>query len=133
MLIVAVIIAVALLRVVVQVSQLMVFGAINPMHPQEFERIFGMLMTLLIALEFNHSIHAIVDRQHRIVQVKTVVLISILALLRRFHRPRPRRRVVRGDRRGHGIGRARPGYRLLAHARARRSPRRRQRQDITAE
>jgi len=84
MLFVAVIIAVALLRVVVQVSQLLVFGAINQLHPQEFERIFGMLMTLLIALEFNHSIHAVVDRQHRIVQVKTVVLISILALLRRF-------------------------------------------------
>jgi uncharacterized membrane protein (DUF373 family) len=84
MLFVAVIIAVALLRVVVQVSQLLVFGAINPLHPQEFERIFGMLMTLLIALEFNHSIHAVVDRRHRIVQVKTVVLISILALLRRF-------------------------------------------------
>ncbi|MCU1277440.1 MAG: hypothetical protein JWM53_986 [bacterium] len=84
MLFVAVIVAVTTLRLVVQISQLMWFGAINPLQPQELGRIFGMLMTVLIALEFNHSIYGVVERRHRIVQVKTVVLISILTLLRRF-------------------------------------------------
>jgi uncharacterized membrane protein (DUF373 family) len=84
MLFVAVIIVVASLRLVVQVSQLLWFGALDPLHPQELERIFGMLMTVLIALESNHSIHGAVDWRQRVVQVKTVVLISILTLLRRF-------------------------------------------------
>jgi hypothetical protein len=35
-------------------------------------------------MEFNHSILQAMDRLHRIIQVKTVVLISILALARKF-------------------------------------------------
>jgi uncharacterized membrane protein (DUF373 family) len=84
MLFVAVIIAVAALRLVVQTSLLLWSGVLDPLHPEELGRIFGMLMTVLIALEFNHSIHGAIDRRHRVVQVKTVVLISILTLLRRF-------------------------------------------------
>ncbi len=84
MVLVAVIIAVALMRLVVRVGQLVLSGTLNPLRPQEFESVFGMLMTLLIAMEFNHSIYGVVERRHRIVQVKTVVLISMLALLRRF-------------------------------------------------
>jgi uncharacterized membrane protein (DUF373 family) len=61
-----------------------VFGALNPLSHQEFEVIFGMIMTLLIAMEFNHSILQTIERLHRIIQVRTVVLISILALVRKF-------------------------------------------------
>lgn len=41
-------------------------------------------MTLLIAMEFNHSILQAMERLHHIIQVTTVVLISILALARKF-------------------------------------------------
>ena len=41
-------------------------------------------MTLLIALEFKHSIIRVALRRESIVQVKTVVLISLLALSRKF-------------------------------------------------
>ena len=41
-------------------------------------------MTLLIALEFKHSIIRVALRRASIVQVKTVVLISLLALSRKF-------------------------------------------------
>jgi uncharacterized membrane protein (DUF373 family) len=81
---IAIIIAIALLRLVVTIVQLLVFGALNPLDHQEFETIFGMIMTLLIAMEFNHSIVQSMERLHRIIQVKTVVLISILALARKF-------------------------------------------------
>ncbi|MCU1283480.1 MAG: hypothetical protein JWM53_7026 [bacterium] len=84
MLLVAVIIAAALLGLVAQIARLVWLGALNPLHPQELGRVFGMLMTVLIAMEFSHSIHGAADRQQRIVHVKTVVLITILALLRRF-------------------------------------------------
>ena len=81
---IAVIVAVALLRLVITVCQLLVWGALNPLSHEEFQVIFGMIMTLLIALEFSHSILQSVERLHQIVQVKTVVLISILALVRKF-------------------------------------------------
>lgn len=81
---IAAIIAIALFRVVVTILQLLVFGALNPLNHEEFEVIFGMIMTLLIAMEFNHSILQSIERLHRIIQVKTVVLISILALARKF-------------------------------------------------
>jgi uncharacterized membrane protein (DUF373 family) len=83
-LLIALIIAIALFRLLVTVFQLLVFGALNPLSHQEFEVIFGMIMTLLIAMEFNHSILQTMERLHRIIQVKTVVLISILALVRKF-------------------------------------------------
>jgi uncharacterized membrane protein (DUF373 family) len=83
-LLIALIIAIALFRLLVTVFQLLVFGALNPLSHQEFEVIFGMIMTLLIAMEFNHSILQTIERLHRIIQVRTVVLISILALVRKF-------------------------------------------------
>ncbi len=81
---IAVIIAIALFRLVATIFQLLVFGALNPLNHEEFEVIFGMIMTLLIAMEFNHSILQAMERLHRVIQVKTVILISILALARKF-------------------------------------------------
>jgi uncharacterized membrane protein (DUF373 family) len=81
---IAVIIAIALFRLLATIFQLLVFGALNPLNHQEFEVIFGMIMTLLIAMEFNHSILQAMERLHRVIQVKTVILISILALARKF-------------------------------------------------
>ena len=81
---IALIVAVALLRLVITVCQLLVWGALNPLSHEEFQVIFGMIMTLLIALEFSHSILQSVERLQQVVQVKTVVLISILALVRKF-------------------------------------------------
>jgi uncharacterized membrane protein (DUF373 family) len=43
-----------------------------------------MIMTLLIALEFKHSIIRVALRRSSIVQVKTVVLIALIALSRKF-------------------------------------------------
>jgi uncharacterized membrane protein (DUF373 family) len=43
-----------------------------------------MVMTLLIALEFKHSIIRVVMRAEGVVQVKTVILIALLALSRKF-------------------------------------------------
>jgi Phosphate-starvation-inducible E family len=53
---IAIIIAVALFRLVTIVLQLLVSGLLNPLSHLEFEVIFGTVMTLLIAMEFNHSI-----------------------------------------------------------------------------
>ena len=42
------------------------------------------MMTVLIAMEFKHSIIRVAVRSESIIQVKTVILIAILALGRKF-------------------------------------------------
>lgn len=49
-----------------------------------FQKSFGMIMTLLIAMEFKHSILPILERKSAIVQVRTVLLIALLAIARKF-------------------------------------------------
>jgi uncharacterized membrane protein (DUF373 family) len=49
-----------------------------------FQTLFGTIMTLLIAMEFKHSIIPAALRQESVVQVKTVILIALLALSRKF-------------------------------------------------
>jgi uncharacterized membrane protein (DUF373 family) len=60
---------------------------LNPFTPVSFtgfQSIFGMIMTVLIALEFNHAIISILHRKDSIVQLRTVILIALLAMARKF-------------------------------------------------
>src|ERR1700704_3156699 len=60
---------------------------LNPFAPVDaasFQFIFGMIMTVLIALEFNHAIMSILHRKESIVQLRTVILIALLAMARKF-------------------------------------------------
>jgi uncharacterized membrane protein (DUF373 family) len=83
-LIIAFVIALALLQLLARVVPLLLSGALDPLDHEVFQGLFGMIMTLLIALEFKHSIIRVALRRESIVQVKTVVLISLLALSRKF-------------------------------------------------
>lgn len=49
-----------------------------------FQSLFGSIMTLLIAMEFQHSIIKVIERREHIIQTKIVVLIALLALTRKF-------------------------------------------------
>jgi uncharacterized membrane protein (DUF373 family) len=83
-LVIAVVIALALVQLIIRVLPLLISGAIDPLDHEVFQTLFGMIMTLLIALEFKHSIVRVALRRSSIVQVKTVVLISLIALSRKF-------------------------------------------------
>jgi uncharacterized membrane protein (DUF373 family) len=83
-LIVAMLIALALVQLFVRVVPLLLTGALDPLDHETFQGLFGMVMTLLIALEFKHSIVRVALRRESIVRVKTVVLIALLALSRKF-------------------------------------------------
>ncbi len=52
--------------------------------PDTFRNLFAGVLTVLIALEFNHSIVQVIERKQSIVQVRIVVQIAILALVRKF-------------------------------------------------
>lgn len=49
-----------------------------------FQRFFELILTVLIALEFNHSLAEVVKGRGSLVQVKIVVLIGILVVVRKF-------------------------------------------------
>jgi uncharacterized membrane protein (DUF373 family) len=59
-------------------------NAIDPANQAVFQAIFGMVMTVLIALEFKHSMLGVLERKGHVVQVQAVVLIALLALVRKF-------------------------------------------------
>lgn len=82
--VIAAVIVSALFRLIEKVYQLLIVGALDPAEPAMFQTVFGMIMTLLIALEFKHSIIKVVARQESIIQVKTVLLIALLAISRKF-------------------------------------------------
>lgn len=77
-------ILVALYRLTIKVYEAVFITPIDPIEPAFFQSLFGMIMTLLIAMEFKHSILRVVARKDSIIQVKTVLLIAILAISRKF-------------------------------------------------
>lgn len=83
-LVIAAVVALALVQLLIRVVPLLLSGSIDPLEHEVFQALFGTIMTLLIALEFKHSIIRVALRRESIVQVKTVVLISLIALSRKF-------------------------------------------------
>ena len=81
---ISIVIAVALVNVLQTVFELLRLGLLDPSRPEVFQSIFGMIMIVLIALEFNHTILGLLERGRSIVQVRAVVLIALLAVLRKF-------------------------------------------------
>jgi uncharacterized membrane protein (DUF373 family) len=82
--VIAVIVLVSLLQLVQIVFRLLLVDAFNPLDHKVFQSVFGMIMTLLIAMEFKHSIVRVALRRDSIIQVKTVILIGLIALARKF-------------------------------------------------
>ena len=83
-LLISLIIVAALAYLMIRVIVLFVYGHLDPAEQNIFQAVFGMIMTVLIALEFNHSILGVLERKHSIIQLRTVVLIALLALVRKF-------------------------------------------------
>lgn len=82
--VIAVIIMVSLFQLISIVFTLLVLDAFNPLDHKVFQSVFGMIMTLLIAMEFKHSIVRVALRRDSVIQVKTVILIGLIALARKF-------------------------------------------------
>src|SRR5438093_1875402 len=78
------IILVALYRLASTVFVGMLSGILDPLDQKVFQNVFGEILTLLIALEFNHTLQYVVRREQSIIQTKIVVLIALLATARKF-------------------------------------------------
>ncbi len=82
--IISLVVLFALLQLLVNIYSIFISGVLNPMDYKIFQAIFGMIMTLLIAMEFKHSIIKVLERQSHIIQVKSIILLALLALARKF-------------------------------------------------
>lgn len=82
--VISVVIVIALWTLIQEIFMLMSKGVFEPLDHRVFQMVFGMIMTLLIAMEFKHSILEVMQRRAHIIQVKTVILIALLALARKF-------------------------------------------------
>ena len=56
----------------------------DPTDHAVFQAVFGMIFTVIIALEFKRSLLVLAERGETIVQVRTVVLIAMLAVVRKL-------------------------------------------------
>jgi uncharacterized membrane protein (DUF373 family) len=83
-LLIAAVIAVALWRLTYDVVDTLVLRSLNPLEHGVFQEVFGEILTVLIALEFNHTLRYVVTRERGIIQAKIVILIAVLALVRKI-------------------------------------------------
>ena len=70
--------AVRVLAVVLQAT------ALDLLDPAAFQSLFGMIFTVIIALEFRRTLLLITERQQSIVHVRAVILIAMLAIVRKL-------------------------------------------------
>lgn len=82
--IIAVVILLALWELLRLVVETLLLQHRNVLDHRVFQTLFGAILTLLIAMEFQHSIIKVIERREHIIQTKIVVLIALLALARKF-------------------------------------------------
>jgi uncharacterized membrane protein (DUF373 family) len=82
-LLIGAVILVALYRLAVSVVDTLVLRTLNPLDHVVFQQVFGEIMTLLIALEFNHTLHYVIAGARGLIHTRMVVLIALLALARK--------------------------------------------------
>jgi uncharacterized membrane protein (DUF373 family) len=83
-LVISAVILVALYRLIVNVTETLVLRSLNPLEHEVFQSVFGEILTVLIALEFNHTLQYVITREHGIIQARIVILIAALALVRKI-------------------------------------------------
>src|SRR6266853_6368419 len=82
---IAIVVALAVWNLVLKVLlSIMSSGGFDPTDYAVFQALFEMIFTVIIALEFKRSLLVVAERQHSVVQVRTVVLIALLAVVRKL-------------------------------------------------
>ena len=83
--VIAVIILSALWNLILRVALSLVLADVfDPTDPVVFQTVFGAIFTVIIALEFKRSILVVAERRFGVVQVRAVVLIAMLAIVRKL-------------------------------------------------
>ena len=62
---------------------LVLSGSLDPSDYTAFQAVFGMIFTVIIALEFKKSLLVVAGRRDTVVQIRSVVVIALLAICRK--------------------------------------------------
>ena len=62
---------------------LVLSGGLDPSDYSSFQAVFGMIFTVIIALEFKKSLLVVAERRDTVVQIRSVVMIALLAICRK--------------------------------------------------
>jgi uncharacterized membrane protein (DUF373 family) len=81
---IAVIIAFSLWHLALNVFYSILNNTFDPTEYEVFQTVFGMIFTVIIALEFKRSLLGLGERRDGIIQIRTVVLIALLAVVRKL-------------------------------------------------
>jgi uncharacterized membrane protein (DUF373 family) len=82
---IAIVVVVAVWNLALKIIlSIFLLNTFDPTDYAVFQAVFGMIFTVIIALEFKRSLLVLAQRQDSIVQVRTVVLIALLAILRKL-------------------------------------------------
>jgi len=73
--VIGVIIVVSLYKLIQQVGSGLLSGFFDPLQKDSFQVVFAEVLTVMIALEFNHTLQFVAPRQQSIIQTKIVLLI----------------------------------------------------------
>jgi uncharacterized membrane protein (DUF373 family) len=82
--IIVVLIGFATYHLVVVTLDLIAEGQLDPANPDVYPSVFGMFFTVLIGLEFKRSFLIVTASQTSIVRIRSIILIGMLATLRKF-------------------------------------------------
>jgi uncharacterized membrane protein (DUF373 family) len=82
--VIALIVVLAIWNLALKVILLLINSSLDPTDYEVFQTIFGMLFTVIIALEFKRSLLGLAERQNSIIQVRSVVLLALIALVRKL-------------------------------------------------
>jgi uncharacterized membrane protein (DUF373 family) len=83
-LVIVVLIAFATYHLIRVLFGMIVTGELDPTDPDVYPSIFGMIFTVLIGLEFKRSFLIVTATQTSIVRIRSIILIGMLATLRKF-------------------------------------------------
>jgi len=82
---IAVVVAAAVWNLVLKILYGLVFaGSFDPSDYSIFQAVFGMIFTVIIALEFKKTLLVVAERKDSVVQIQTVVGIALLAVCRKI-------------------------------------------------
>ena len=78
---IAIIVVVAVWNLSVKILfGLVLSGSLDPSDYSIFQAVFGMIFTVIIALEFKKSLLVVAERRDSVVQIRSVVMIALLAV-----------------------------------------------------
>jgi len=63
---------------------LIMAGDLDPTDYAVFQSVFGMIFTVMIALEFKRSLLIVTERKETVIQARAVLLLALLAIVRKL-------------------------------------------------